>query len=142
MFAREVERGRNRGSFLLAAWVLMPEHVHLLLMPPPPESSLVGALWTLKRNVAKTGIAWLRSNDPALLASLVGAEDRPKFWQPGGGHDRVMRSSEEVREKIKYMHENPVRRGLVGQPVDWVWSSARWYAGSRDETVCIDPISL
>ena len=41
-------------------------------------------------------------------------------------------------EKIGYIHRNPVKRGLVAAPIDWRWSSARWYAGDVDETLPID----
>jgi hypothetical protein len=42
-------------------------------------------------------------------------------------------SSAELEEKISYIHHNPVQRELVTNPLDWKWSSARWYAGIRDE---------
>jgi hypothetical protein len=53
------------------------------------------------------------------------------FWQPGGGHDRNLRSDADVREKIAYVHHNPVRRRLVEHPRDWPWSSWRaWHEGA------------
>jgi putative transposase len=56
---------------------------------------------------------------------------RRRFWQPGGGYDRNITSTEALRAMIDYIHANPVRRGLVARPEDWEWSSARWYAGLR-----------
>jgi putative transposase len=53
-----------------------------------------------------------------------------------------MRSADDVREKLKYMHENPVKRGLVACPDEWPWSSARWYSGSREGELEIDPMGL
>ena len=46
-------------------------------------------------------------------------------------------SDEKVREKLNYMHENPVRAGLVAQPCDWAFSSARYYEQGRSVGVPI-----
>ncbi len=58
----------------------------------------------------------------------------------GGGYDRVIRSESDLREKIEYIHVNPVRRSLVAADTDWKWSSAQWYSGKRDEPVEVDRI--
>jgi hypothetical protein len=42
---------------------------------------------------------------------------------------------------IEYIHNNPVRRGLAGQPTDWPWSSARFYAGLNDVILAMDPLA-
>jgi len=47
-----------------------------------------------------------------------------------------------VVEKVKYCHDNPVKRGLVAQPEDWPWSSCRWYQGQREDVPEIDGIEL
>jgi hypothetical protein len=39
---------------------------------------------------------------------------------------------------IDYIHNNPVRRGLVSQATDWPWSSARFYAGAKDAALSMD----
>ncbi|MCA9235524.1 MAG: hypothetical protein KDA44_08625 [Planctomycetales bacterium] len=62
---------------------------------------------------------------------------------PGcGGYDRNLRSVRDVHEKIRYVHENPVRRGLVATAVDWPWSSARAGATGGDEPLPIDRRSV
>lgn len=58
-----------------------------------------------------------------------------RFWQAGGGYDRNVGDESTLRTMIDYIHQNPVRRGLVDRPEDWIWSSARWYAG-------LDPVVL
>jgi putative transposase len=60
-----------------------------------------------------------------------GRRVRHRFWQPGGGYDRNIRSTPALRAVIDCIHANPVRRGLVARAEDWEWSSARWYAGPR-----------
>jgi hypothetical protein len=51
------------------------------------------------------------------------------FGQRGGGYDRNIYSLEETREKIEYLHNNPVARGLCDLPQTWKWSSAKEYLG-------------
>ena len=46
----------------------------------------------------------------------------------------------EILKEIKYIHQNPVKRGLVTRPRDWAWSSARWYLEDRTSVVPVDPL--
>jgi len=62
------------------------------------------------------------------------------FWQDGGGYDRNIVSDRELYEKVQYIHDNPVRRGLIGRPADWPWSSARWY--ERREGLAMDSFPI
>jgi hypothetical protein len=41
---------------------------------------------------------------------------------------------------IEYIHNNPVRRGLCVNPTDWIWSSARFYAGVSNVPICMDEL--
>jgi putative transposase len=50
-----------------------------------------------------------------------------RFWQEGPGYDRNLNTSASIEAAIEYIHQNPVRRGLVKRAVDWKWSSASWY---------------
>ncbi|MGO9146978.1 MAG: hypothetical protein ACLQDF_11475 [Desulfomonilia bacterium] len=50
-----------------------------------------------------------------------------RFWQAGGGYDRNIENPKTLIQMIDYIHQNPVRRGLVEQAADWKWSSASWY---------------
>lgn len=70
-------------------------------------------------------LAEMRANGDPVLDWLVGPHGRALFWQRGGGYDRNVRGEDALREKIGYIHANPVRRGLVERAEDWVWSSAR-----------------
>ena len=88
----------------------------------------------IKERVARKAIAWLEQNAPDWLPSITVSEGktvRKRFWQPGGGYDRNITSTEALRAMIEYFHANPVRRGLVARAEDWQWSSARWYARPR-----------
>jgi putative transposase len=88
-----------------------------------------------------SAIRYLKSNAPEWLARVTlreGSRLRHRFWQPGGGYDRNITSTEALRAVIEYIHANPVRRGLVARAEDWEWSSARWYAGLRPAKLQMD----
>jgi putative transposase len=83
---------------------------------------------------------------PAFLSRL---EDRQpngtmayRFWQRGGGYDRNLRTLADIYEKIHYVHNNPVRRGLVAVAEDWPWSSCRTWQTGDDLPIAIDRASL
>jgi putative transposase len=109
-------RSRDRWGFKLYAWVIMPEHIHLLIIPMGESVSVSKVLLGLKRPVATRVLRSWR---------VQGIETPPSFWQPGGGHDRNIFSRVEFVEKVEYIHQNPVKRGLVQRPEDWAWSSYR-----------------
>jgi putative transposase len=133
---------RHRGTFRLHAWVIMPDHVHLLLTPSLPTWPVSEILRAIKRPLAQRIMKQWRADEAAVLQQLESSWGSIHFWQRGGGYDRNLETLEECREKISYMHANPVRRGLAVSPCDWQWSSARWYAGQRDGDIAIDPIPM
>ncbi len=139
-FVTQLSQTRDRTGFKLFAWVVMPEHVHLVLTPNLPEYSVSRVLWWLKRDFAKRIIARWRELDEPVLTKITDPQGSPRFWQRGGGYDRNLVAGPELDEKIAYVHANPVRRGLVERDTDWEWSSARWWAGRRDGELPCDPI--
>ncbi len=127
VFVDRLKKVRDDYQCQLVAWVVMPEHVHLFVIPKLPEFPLHRFLSALKRPIAEQVVRRWRELDAPVLKRLVDAQGRVRFWQRGGGYDRYIVSDEELFEKIDYIHENPVRRGLVDRAVDWLWSSAAWY---------------
>jgi putative transposase len=98
----------------------MPEHVHPLLNEPE-RSTLALALKSLKQGVARR--LALRAEEP--------------FWQERY-HDFNVWSERKFVEKLRYLHRNPVKRGLVPKPEDWPWSSFRHYATGETGAVEIE----
>lgn len=139
-FAAHLANARAVFSFNLYAWVVMPEHVHLLLWPCLPEFPVPCITAYLKRRFARHVVARWRSLRAPILARITAPDGSTRFWQRGGGYDRNVFSIEETREKIDYIHTNPVVGGLVVRPTDWAWSSARAYAGDTSGPVPIDPL--
>jgi putative transposase len=113
----------------------LPEHVHLLVSEPP-NGLLANAIRSLK------------------LSVTLRRRERP-FWQ-ARYYDFNVFSAKKRIEKLKYIHRNPVTRGLVAKPEDWAWSSfthyatgargvvnieSQWAATRRERTVIVEPTS-
>jgi len=105
----------------------MPEHVYLLLRPAE-TLTVARLLRTVKVGVAKRVInRWRELNTPVLASLRFG--DTFRFWQPGGGFDRNVRDEEAFSREVRYIHHNPVKRGLAASPDLWKWSGARSWMG-------------
>src|ERR1700733_7709563 len=94
----------------------MPEHVHLLVSEPE-QGLLAGALKSLKQGGSRR---------------LVGEDEH--FWQKRY-YDFNVRNYRQFMEKLRYIHRNPVERGLCESPEDWLWSSFRQYAAGCEGRV-------
>ena len=126
LFVERLTLAKRRHSFRLLAWVLMPEHVHLLILP---DATVAPILREIKRSVAEVVLRRWKELHAPVLNHVTDKRGRRHFWQAGGGYDRNVRSDAEVDRDINYIHDNPCRRGLVRRPRDYAWSSARWYEG-------------
>ena len=115
----------------LAAFVYMPEHVHLLVWGIQSKENVSQFLARVKRPVSVTARDDLRQNKSRLLERLT-IQERPgkivfRFWQEGPGFDRNLWTVKAVTASLDYIHTNPVKRGLCHKARDWRWSSARFY---------------
>lgn len=135
-FVQDLASARHHHRFKLFAWVVMPEHIHIILMPttllPEQGSPLPTILSSFKGGFASSVLDELRRIPGADLAPFTSARGTLHFWQQGAGFDRNVRDAPEMTKEIRYIHHNPAKRGLVPTAVDWPWSSARWYAGRPD----------
>ena len=119
LFERALERTRRGYGFYVSGYVVMPEHVHLLVSEPE-RGTLARALQAIKQSVARR---------------LIG--DRRHFWQ-ARYYDFNVWGERKRLEKLRYMHRNPIKRGLVERPEDWEWSSFRHYATGEPGIVEIE----
>jgi putative transposase len=117
LFESALEEIRRRCNLLVAGYVVMPEHVHLLVSEPR-RGSLARSVQALKLSVS------------------VRRAERP-FWLPRY-YDFNVHDEKKRVEKLRYMHRNPVVRGLVTTPEGWRWSSFRHYATGLEGTVKIE----
>jgi len=141
LFAERLEEARQKHQLLIHAWVIMPEHLHLVVKPG--GGLPVGpALRSLKTSFAKSVVRRWRALQAPILKRITDESGTAHFFLPGGGFDRNVRSVSELSREIPYIHMNPVRRGLVASPELWRWSSVHWWLGKRDGGVhCAYPLS-
>ncbi len=144
-FVEALDSARRRRNFLVWAYVIMPEHVHVLVWPRDEvyEVRLIRA--ALKIPVQRQALAFLRARSSPFLNVLRDVRPNGKvhyrFWQRGGGYDRNVNERATLLAMIEYIHNNPVRRGLVKHALDWPWSSARFYAGWDDVMLKMDSLA-
>jgi len=148
-FLRCLEEMRRRFRMRIYGYVVMPEHVHLLVseprptLPEPrvPEPTAPGPtvpqvrVRSLDANLGPhlnpghatlaDALHFLKLSFTKRLSGLTG--ESGSFWQKRY-YDRNVRDEDEFKVKLRYLHRNPVKRGLVREPADWEWSSYRHYA--------------
>jgi putative transposase len=119
IFEAALERVRKSFSLCVYGYVVMPDHVHLLI-GEPQNGTLAEALKSLKQGVAR---------------KLAG--EAAHFWQKRY-YDFNIRTERQFLEKLRYIHRNPVKRGLCERPEDWAWSSFCHYATGMSRCVEIE----
>ena len=119
LFLRQLEIARRRFSMCVYGYVVMPEHVHLLVNEPE-NGQLSTVVQSLKQTVAR----------------MLGFEGL-HFWERRY-YDFNVWSERKYREKLRYIHRNPVARGLVKGSEDWPWSSFRHYLYGEEGIVEVE----
>ena len=99
----------DKGLYDLQAWVVMPNHVHLLTLPKSPLAKITH---------------WLKGKTARDANLLLGLSGQP-FWQHES-YDHWVRHEAQFNRIARYIEENPVAAGLLTAPEDWRWSSASW----------------
>jgi len=129
---------RQKYDFALVGYVVMPEHVHLL-MEEPKTATPSAVLHSLKLRVSKRLRGKKREQSPRQPRFVFRGDpaELRQFWQRRF-YDFNVWGAAKRREKLEYMHRNPVTRKLVSDPKDWVWSSYASYSGGGTPMVEID----
>jgi len=117
VFEAGLERVRLSFELCVYGYVVMPEHVHLLLLSEPQQHTLADAIKSLKQGVSRR---------------LIGEGEH--FWQKRY-YDFNVRNESQFVEKLRYIHHNPVKRGLCAREEDWEWSSFRPCTAGCDEYI-------
>ena len=99
---------RERGVYLLHEFVIMPDHIHLLITP--------GQATSLEK-----AVQFIKGGSSHRIGKLRGS--KAEIWQVGF-HEWTIRDSDDWNAKVQYIHENPVRAKLVERAADWPYSSA------------------
>ncbi|HVO63708.1 MAG TPA: transposase [Terriglobales bacterium] len=116
LFLFQLERMRKKYRFIVVGYVVMPEHFHLMVSEPQtgtPSTAMQAIKLGFTRRVLENGINGIDLNTHHV-------------WQPRFYDFNVWNDPKRI-EKLRYMHRNPVTRGLVDEPGQWPWSSFRSY---------------
>ena len=137
LFLQVLEGMRRRYQLVVVGYVVMPEHVHLLVSEPH-RRRLATAVQALKLGVARRWWAEEHRRRP----DLENRETPPnRFWQARYYDFNISTPAKRI-EKLRYIHRNPVRRGLVEAPEMWRWSSFRAYAYEEPSPVRVNDWSV
>jgi len=124
---------RQHKDLKIYAYVILDNHLHLVVAGP----GLADTIRDFKSYTAKRLIALLGQDQKTWLLNQLKYYKQPtktkseyQVWQEGF-HPQQIISQEMLQQKVDYLHHNPVRAGLVERPEDWVYSSARHYAGGQ-----------
>lgn len=139
LFLEVLESVRRRYRFVVVGYVVMPEHVHLLIGEPEHGNPSV-VMQALKQGFARRCLPRLRrAVDPRQSSLWDTAVEEGRVWQHRF-YDFVVFTARKRVEKLDYMHENPVKRGLVLAPEQWRWSSYRFYALGEPGPVLVNEV--
>jgi REP element-mobilizing transposase RayT len=106
--AEAIRAGESqKGFYELQAWVIMPNHVHVLILPRVAVPQITH--WIKGKTAMEANLALGRSGEP--------------FWQHES-YDHRVRNEREFNRIVAYIEENPVSAGLAAAAEDWRWSSA------------------
>lgn len=140
LFLDVLEQVRRRYHLIVIGYVVMPEHVHLLLTEPQ-RGDPSDVMKALKQRFARRLLARMRQNPhhPDHLSLGQALTEPGCIWQPRF-YDFVVFSEMKRLEKLRYIHRNPVKRGLVLEPQQWAWSSFRHYAYNETGPVVVNEV--
>jgi putative transposase len=140
VFVKILGEVRKRHPFLLVAYVLMPEHVHLLV-GEPAKGTLSKVMQVLKQRISRALRKRKRRSSRGQLRLPFSEEkcEPKRFWQRRF-YDFNLWSYGKRKEKLTYMHANPVARKVVKHPKDWPWSSWSFYEKIQEGLIRIDPV--
>jgi putative transposase len=135
LFLRILEEVRKQHRFVVLGYVVMPEHFHLLMSEPQ-----VGNPSTVMQSVKQRFAQRVMRRRKEAQGSFW--EDGPlPVWQPRFYDFNVWTEHKRV-EKLRYMHRNPVKRGLVQEPEQWPWSSFSYYKSGEAGLVRVNDCDL
>ena len=139
IFVQLLDGVRERYGFSLVGYVVMPEHIHLLISEPARGTPST-VMQALKQRVSRRLRRKRKAHGRQLPLHFQPVETSlPRFWQRRFYDFNVWSLKKRV-EKLHYMHMNPLKRRLVNHPQDWPWSSFSFYAKPERGLIRVDPV--
>jgi putative transposase len=135
LFLAVFEGVRQRYGFVVVGYVVMPEHIHVLISEPE-KGDPSRVMQAIKQGFSRRVLKSVRKRRVAAQQELFAVEAE-HVWQRRFYDFNVWTKRKRI-EKLRYMHRNPVARGLVQEPEQWPWSSCRRYAFGEEGAVRIN----
>ncbi len=144
MVLRDLEFYRNKYGCKILAYVIMPEHYHVVIEFLQPDD-LHGWLHDVQLHTANEIAKWLKktasAEELAVYARHANGKAKLAIWKEQARAVGMV-SEAALRTKIEYIHKNPVSRKLVDEPSQWLWSSWRNYCLGDDSVLRIDKAEM
>ncbi len=122
---------QKEGDFKLYGYVILENHIHFVAQSEDMQKDLQ----RFKSYTARQIIDYLKAKNIKLILQQLAfykkahkSESDYQLWQEGS-HPQLIESEDVLRQKLDYMHNNPVKRGYIDRPEHWRYSSARDYMG-------------
>ena len=135
---------KEKYGFKLIAYVIMPDHIHMLIYPDQGRVKEISKfIEDFKKFTARKLCEQMKKDKRINWLRLFRLEEPKKknweyqIWQQGYD-DLGVYSPKILRTKINYIHNNPVRKGLVEEPEDYLYSSARNYILNDHSVIKVD----
>lgn len=142
MIIEALQYCQTHKGLRLHGYVVMPNHIHTILSAC--EMNLSDILRDFKRFTSRqiTEMLTLQNKWKILkafskAARAAGEGNDFKVWQ-NGSHPIAVASNKFFEQKLEYLHDNPVRKGYVRQPEDWLYSSASNYVHGDHSLIKVD----
>ena len=133
----------NRGLEIYA-YVVLDNHLHLVVSGPEISKTIASFKKFTARNIVselqQDQKNWLL-NQLAYFKKKYKLDSVHQVWQEGV-HPQLITSEDMLKQKIEYIHNNPVKRGLIDQPEYWRYSSARYYILGDDSILGIQKLPV
>ena len=144
MLLKSLDFYRTKLNYKLLAYVVMPEHYHFIIFPSS-EATISKIMMVVKGFTAKSIVNFLKQENPGYLLSFKVPESRIKRLKDSvyqifqkDNYDFNIHSENKLFEKLNYIHYNPVKRGLVTEPEQYIYSSAKDYKNCNGGIINID----
>ena len=141
LFVEVLEQVRRRYHFVVVGYVVMPQHVHLLLSEPERGNPSV-VMQAIKQGFARRLLGRLRANRDPRQGDLWNQSLNPQHVWQRRFYNFVARTDEKRQEELHYIHQNPVRASLALEPWQWRWSSAPHYLQGESGPVLVNELVM
>ena len=135
IFVDVIKEIKTIHPFKVVGYVIMPDHIHLIINPLRPEMSTI--LRKIKGKSGKLIIDYLKESERhmALKYLEINIHKRKYAVWLKKSSDVDLVSSKFIKQKLDYIHMNPVRAGLCTSPEEWKWSSYNAYLNNDEAEV-------